>query len=147
MMRGLMCAGVLAVSVLGMAAGSAAQGPSEEAGARVPLENYLKGHATGDGAFMRLAFHPDAKICANQKGAWTCRTAEEFAAVFPGKPAPDEGQRKRSIESVTLTGDVGVATIVLDYPRVKYTDYMSLAKVNGEWKIYNKVYFAEPKTR
>ncbi len=146
-MNGLMCATVLAAALVGVVPASAGQGQSEEAAARVPLENYLKGHATGDGAFMRLAFHPDAKICANQKGAWTCRTAEQFAAVFSGKPAADEAQRKRSIESVTLTGDVGVAKIVLDYPAVTFTDYMSLARVNGEWKISNKVYFAEPKAR
>ena len=35
---------------------------SEEAAARVPLENYIKGHATGQGEYMRKAFHPDAKI-------------------------------------------------------------------------------------
>jgi len=143
----LMCATILAAVMAGAQPATAGQGQSDEAAARVPLENYLKGHASGDGAFMRLAFHPDAKICANMKGAWTCRTAEQFAAVFPGKPAPDEAQRRRSIESVTITGDVGVARIVLDYPAVKYTDFMSLAKVNGEWKIYNKVYFAEPKAR
>lgn len=31
---------------------------SEKDAVRVPLENYLKGHATGDGEFMRKAFHP-----------------------------------------------------------------------------------------
>lgn len=146
-MNGLMCATVLAAALLGGLPAAGGQGQSEEAAARVPLENYLKGHATGDGAFMRLAFHPDAKICANQKGSWTCRTTEQFAAAFSGKPAADEAQRKRTIESVTLTGDVGVAKIVLDYPAVKFTDYMSLAKVNGEWRIYNKVYFAEPRAQ
>lgn len=146
-MKGLMCATVLAVVMAAAQPATAGQGQSDEAAARVPLENYLKGHATGDGAFMRLAFHPDAKICATTKGTWTCRTAEEFAGFFRGTPAPDEAQRKRTIESITLTGDVGVAKIILDYPTVKFTDYMSLARINGEWKIYNKVYFAEPKAR
>ena len=27
-----------------------------------------------------------------------------------------------------------IAEIVLDYPQVKFTDYMSLLKIDGEWK-------------
>jgi hypothetical protein len=34
---------------------------------------------------------------------------------------------------------------VLDYPTVKFVDYMTLLKINGEWKIVNKSFYAEPK--
>ncbi len=33
-----------------------------------------------------------------------------------------------------------MAKLVLDYPEVKFTDYMSLLKVDGEWKIVNKIF-------
>jgi hypothetical protein len=120
---------------------------AEEEAARVPLENYLKGHATGDGEFMRKAFHPDAKIFSFRDGKLNQMTSAEFAARFTGKPAPDEAQRKRRIESVKITGNAGVGVIALDYPTVKFTDYMSLLKVDGEWKIINKTFYAEPKTK
>jgi hypothetical protein len=115
--------------------------------ARVPLENYIQGHATGNGDFMRKAFHTDAKIMAFRDGKLTNLTAEEFASRFNGKPAPDEAQRKRRIEHVEITGNAGVGKIVLDYPTVTYTDYMSLLKIGDEWKIVNKVFFAEPKAK
>jgi hypothetical protein len=38
-----------------------------------------------------------------------------------------------------------VARIVLDYPTVKFVDYMTLLKIDGEWKIINKSFYAEPK--
>jgi hypothetical protein len=118
----------------------------DEAAARVPLENYFKGHALGDGAFMRKAFHADAKICSNNReGRLTCLTAEEFASRFTAGPAKDEAMRKRTIEKLEVTGDTGVAKLILDYPTVKFTDYMSLMKVDGEWKIVNKIYFTERK--
>ena len=120
---------------------------TSEAEARVPLENYIQGHATGNGDFMRKAFHPDAKIMAFRDGKLTNLTAEEFASRFNGKPAPDEAQRKRRIEHVELTGNAGVGKIVLDYPTVTYTDYMSLLKIGDEWKIVNKVFYAEPKAK
>lgn len=120
---------------------------TSEAEARVPLENYIQGHATGNGDFMRKAFHTDAKIMAYRDGKLTNLTAEEFASRFNGKAAPDEAQRKRRIEHVEITGNAGVGKIVLDYPTVTYTDYMSLLKVGDEWKIVNKVFYAEPKAR
>jgi hypothetical protein len=126
---------------------SASVQSAETAAARVPLENYIQGHATGNGDFMRKAFHPEAKVMAFRDGKLTNLTSEEFASRFNGKPAPDEAQRKRSIESVEITGNAGVGKIVLDYPTVKFTDYMSLLKVGDEWKIVNKVFYAEPKPK
>jgi Putative lumazine-binding len=120
---------------------------AEEAAARVPLENYLKGHATGDGNYMRKAFHTEAKVFSFRDGKFNQLTSAEFAARFTGAPAPDEAQRKRWVESVKITGNAGVGVIVLDYPTVKFTDYMSLLKVDGEWKIINKTFYAEPKAK
>ena len=120
---------------------------ADTAAARVPLDNYIQGHATGNGDFMRKAFHTEAKVMAFRDGKLTNLTAEEFASRFNGKPAADEAQRKRRIESVEITGNAGVGKIVLDYPTVTYTDYMSLLKVGDEWKIINKVFYAEPKPK
>jgi hypothetical protein len=137
----------MAVALVGVPSSVSAQGNKDEAAARMPLEAYFKGHATGDGAFMRQAFHPDAKICSNNPaGQLVCLTAEEFASRFTGKPPADEAQRKRTIEHIDVMGDAAYAKLILDYPAVKFTDYMTLMKVNGEWKIMNKVYFAERRT-
>jgi hypothetical protein len=117
----------------------------EEAAARIPLENYLKAHATGDPEFIRRAFHPDAKIMSRRDGKLSQLTVEEFAARFSGRPAEDEAARRRRIESLDITGDAAAAKITLDYPAVKFTDYMSLLKIGGEWKIVNKSFDAEQK--
>ena len=140
--------GVLFLAVFGVSIIVAnTQAQSDAAAARVPLENYIQGHATGNGDFMRKAFHPDAKVMAFRDGKLTNLTSEEFASRFNGKPAADEAQRKRTIESVEITGNAGIGKIVLDYPTVKFTDYMSLLKVGDEWKIVNKVFYAEPKAK
>lgn len=120
---------------------------AEAAAARVPLENYISAHATGNPEYIRKAFFPDAKIMAFRDGKLLNLSVEEFASRFSGKPAADESQRKRRIESLDITGNAGVARIVLDYPDATLTDYMSLLKVNGEWKIINKVFYGEPKVK
>jgi hypothetical protein len=38
-----------------------------------------------------------------------------------------------------------VGKIVLDYPNALITDYTSLLKIDGEWKIVNKIFTVQPK--
>lgn len=128
-------------------AGAACAQEADTAGARVPVENYVKAHATGDPAFIRKAFHPDAKIYSYRDGKLQALNVEEFAKLFSGKPAADEAQRVRRIENVDVTGNAGSAKVYLDYPNVTFTDYMSLLKVDGEWKIINKTFNGAPKPK
>lgn len=111
----------------------------------VPLENYLRAHATGNGDFIRQAFHTETKVMSYREGKFAQMSAEEFAAVFKGAPAPDETKRKRSFEILDVAGNAAIAKVVLDYPNVKFVDYMTLLKIDGEWKIINKSFYAEPK--
>ena len=118
---------------------------AEEAAVRAALEHYFRGHATGQGEHFRKIFHSDSKLFAIRDGKYWQLTSEEYIARAPGKSPADEAQRKRTIESVDITGNAAMAKIVLDYPQVKFTDYMSLLKIDGEWKIVNKTFYAEPK--
>jgi hypothetical protein len=120
---------------------------AEVGAARIPLESYINAHATGNPEYIRKAFFPTAKIMAFRDGKLLNLSVEEFASRFSGKPAADESQRKRRIDSLDITGNAGVARIVLDYPDATLTDYMSLLKVDGEWKIVNKVFNVELKAK
>lgn len=118
---------------------------SEKDAVKIPLENYLKGHATGDGEYMKKAFHTDGQLIFIRDGIFTTRSFADYIAGFTGKPPADEAKRTRWIESIDVVGNAASAKIVLDYPTVKLTDYMSLLKINGEWKIVNKIFTSEPK--
>lgn len=113
--------------------------------AKVPLESYLQAQATGNPEFIRKAFHADARIMAFRDGKLLNLSVEEFAGRFNGKAAEDEAKRKRTIESLEISGNAAIAKIVLDYPTIKFTDFMSLLKIGGEWKIVNKSFYAEVK--
>lgn len=129
--------------VLGVAATASAQ--QDTAGVRAAVNHYLAGHATGDGAHHRLAFHDVANLYWIDAGELKTRTGAEYIAGSPGKPAADEAQRKRWIESIDVTGTAAVAKVVLDYPTVRFTDYFTLLKVGNEWKIVNKIFNREMK--
>lgn len=118
---------------------------SHDASVRVPLNHYLKGHATGDGEHFRKAFHPDARMWGLRGGNLVNIPISQYIAGAPGKPAPDEAQRKRWIDMVEVHGNTAIARLVLDYPTVKFVDHMTLLLVDGEWRIINKIFHAEPR--
>src|SRR5918998_886808 len=95
---------------------TAAQDP-EEAAVRAAIEHYFRGHATGQGEHFRKVFHPDSKLFFIRDGKLTQWTSEEYIARAPGKPPADEAQRKRWIESVSVSGNAASVKLVLDYPQ------------------------------
>ncbi|MGB7068033.1 MAG: nuclear transport factor 2 family protein [Pyrinomonadaceae bacterium] len=117
----------------------------DNAAVRIPLENYLKAHATGDPEYARKAFHSEGNLIWIRDRKFSSRSFAEYISGFTGKPSADEADRKRKIEAVDVTGNAAVAKIVLDYPTVKFVDYMTLLKIDGEWKIVSKAFYAEPK--
>jgi len=118
---------------------------SEEAAIRETIQHYFQGHATGNGEHFRKAFHPEAKLFFIRDGKLTQWTSEEYIGRASGKPAADEAQRKRIIDSIDISGNAAIVKVTLDYPKVLFTDYMSMLKVDGQWKIINKTFYAKPR--
>jgi len=111
---------------------------------RTTLERYLQGHATGDPAHMRKAFLPTAHIEGIREGSFTSWTLDEYCTLFTGTPAADESVRQRKIDAIDVSGTAAFAKAILAHGAVMFTDYFVLLKVDGEWKIANKVYNAHP---
>ncbi len=138
---------VFALAAVGatLAAGPATIQDPEEPGIRAALEHYLQGHATGDGAHMRIAFHPVAELFWIADDTLARRTSAAYVARFSGRPADDEAYRRRRIVSIDRTGNAAIAKIELDYPGDRIVDYMSLLRIGSEWKIVSKIFHRDPK--
>jgi hypothetical protein len=137
----------LIVPLAGMALvhGSHGTSSADEAGVRVALNAYLEGHATGQADAFRRAFSPEARMLFMREGHFVKTEIAEYIARAPGKAAADEDRRRRSIDLVDIVGDAAIGKITLDYPDVTFTDYMTLLKIDGEWRIVSKVFHAERK--
>jgi hypothetical protein len=119
----------------------------EEAAVRAAINQYFKGHATGRSDEMAKAFLPTARIEGIREGAFTSWTAGEYSGRFSGRPAADEAARKRTIDRVDVSGTAAMAGATLVHGATTFTDYFVLLKVDGNWKIANKVYSSRPTTR
>jgi Putative lumazine-binding len=132
---------ILVFVVLGIASSARADGKTE---VQATIRQYFRGHATGSPAEMRRAFLPSAHIEGVRDGNFVSWTVDEYCARFDGVPAKDENLRKRSIDLVNVTGGVAVARATLVHGETTFTDYFLLVRVDGEWKIANKVYASRP---
>ena len=120
------------------------QASTDDKAVRAVINQYFRGHATGDPNEMRKAFHPTAHVEGNRDGKFVSWTAEQYAGNFSGKPAADETTRKRTIDRVDISGDAAMVSATLVHGSTTFTDYFVLLKINNEWKIANKVYTRRP---
>jgi hypothetical protein len=120
---------------------------SDEQAVRAAIQQYLKGHATGNAEEMRKAFLPTAHIEGIRSGVFTSWTVDQYVAGFKGTPAADESTRKRTINTVDIQGTAAMARATLVHGATTFTDYFVLLKVDGAWKIANKVYSSVPTAR
>lgn len=121
------------------------RGPSvhpEDAAARVPLDAYIRGHATGDTAMLRRAFLKDARLWWMRDGQVATRTAEDYIAGSAATGGDGDAVVRRVL-TLEISGESATATIEVAYPTARYTDYLTLLKVGDEWWIAGKAYVPE----
>jgi hypothetical protein len=120
---------------------------ARDAAERDAVEKPLKMYFSGDPEQLKQAFHPGATMFYARNDSlisvpipdYIARVAESRAK---GGPPP---QRTERIADVSISGTSAVARLELIYPQQTITDYMSLVKYGGEWKIVNKIFSREAK--
>lgn len=109
------------------------------------VETYINGGRSGRGADMKAAFHQDATIFGY---IGTDLFAGPIQGLFDWNdqngPATDLQGRITSIDLVETTAAV---RLELDnWTGHRFTDLFTLLKVDGEWKIMNKVFHLHPES-
>ncbi|WEX77663.1 nuclear transport factor 2 family protein [Sinorhizobium numidicum] len=114
---------------------------SEEQAINAVVHLYVDGMAFANEAALRKAFHPNASIVGNQGGAAEWLTRDDFiAAILKEGSAPPETQPVMDVEMIHITGDAASVKVVDEFAGSRYTDYLSLLKIEGRWLIVNKVW-------
>jgi putative lumazine-binding protein len=131
--------------ILTLAPAARAQAAPEEAKVRQTVETYLHGLKFNDVPSLQKAFYPEAKLYFVKKdGTLGQLSQEQWYQGFEGSAGKEEAGDLR-IASVDVTGNAASVKVVETYPKSVYTDYISLLKLGGEWRIVNKIYVAEPR--
>jgi hypothetical protein len=114
---------------------------SEEQAIRAVIHLYVDGMAFANEPALRKAFHPRASIIGNYQGAVEWMTRDEFiTAIASEGSAPPGTQPLMEVESIDIEGDAASVKVADEFAGMRFSDYLSLLKIDGRWTIVNKVY-------
>lgn len=106
------------------------------------IRNYVVGMVSADETLLRQAFHPSCYIIGHYHGELEWLSLDDFVSAIKAEgPAANDVKPFWEIQSVDITGDAAAVKIVDDYIGMRFTDYLSLLKINNRWVIVNKLYY------
>jgi Putative lumazine-binding len=145
MRRGILTVVALLVVASPMILAAKPTDSTDEAAIRETVQQYLHGLKFNDVESLKKAFYPEAKLFFVKKnGELGQLTQVQWYEGFKSSAGKEE-QGELQIAALDVTGTVASVKVEEDYPTSHYTDYVSLLKLNGEWKIVNKVFYARNK--
>ena len=108
------------------------------------VQHYIDGAKSGRGDDMKPAFHTDATIFGYVGGDFFAGPIQQlFDWNDDNGPAAELQAR---IASIDLIGTVATVRLELNnWTGHRFTDLFTLLKVDGEWKIMNKVFHLHAK--
>ena len=116
---------------------------SEYDGIAKAIQPYIDGARSGRGVDMKPAFHKDATIFGYVGDDLFAGPIQQLFS-WNDENGPATGLQA-SIASIDLIGTVATVRLELDdWTGHRYTDLFTLLKVDGEWKIMNKVFHLHP---
>jgi hypothetical protein len=107
------------------------------------MQGYIVGGRTGNGEAMKPTFHEDATIFGYVG-------SDLFAGPIQGLydwndengPATDMVSRFTSIDVVGTAASVRLDTD--NWTGHRFTDFFTLVKIDGQWKVLSKVFYLHP---
>ena len=109
------------------------------------IQLYFDGLYYSDVDKINKAFHPSSQVMGFFDGNLSMLSLEQFAELVKSTPAPSENGEAydMKIVSMDITGNEAVVKVEDLYLGLRFTDYLSLLKIENEWVIVNKVYYYE----
>jgi putative lumazine-binding protein len=103
-------------------------------------------YISADPARLRDAFLPSMNLYTTdeKEGLRTIPFAEYLQRVSANANAARE-ERQTSIDLVDRAGNVAIVKVTTIRPHGKVTDYLSLVRIEKQWKVVNKAFFVEPR--
>lgn len=130
---------------MALAAQQTASAPSDQAAVRAVVERYLHGLKFNDVPSLQAAFWPEAKLLfIKRDGTIGQLTQAEWQKGFVANAGKEE-EGTLLITAVDITDNAASVKVTETYPKSVYVDYLNLLRVQGEWRIVNKIFTSRPR--
>lgn len=113
------------------------------AGVAALMADYFDGLHHSDAVRLGRVFHPQAVYACATEGRLTHLTMDAYLPIVAGRPSPaSRGEARRDeIVGITFAGPVTALVQARCAIGPKYfTDFLSLVKLDGEWRIIAKTF-------
>ena len=111
------------------------------------IQLYFNGLYYSDAEKIKNAFHETSQVIGYFDGNLTIMSLDQFVDIVKGTPPPSENGEvyDMKIVSIDITGNTALVKVEDLYLGFRFTDYLSLLKIESNWHIVNKVYYHAPK--
>lgn len=123
---------------------AAASAKAEADAVRAAVQLYIDGVGNGDTAKLEQAFHADWRMTGFMADdSFVAMSRAEVIEMIGGMGKPPEGRFAARVVDVQHHGRAAVACVDMRLGQVRFTDYLSLLKLDGRWVIVNKIWETE----
>jgi len=125
-----------------------AQTSDKEDGEIKAVRHVAELYISGDPANLNEAFYPSSNLfTTDEKEALRTIPFSEYLDRVKKNAGAAKAVRKATIDSIDRTGNAATAKITTLTPESKVTDYLSMLRLNGQWKIVSKTFVVERRTQ
>lgn len=109
------------------------------------ISNYFDGIFFGNVTKLKACFYENVTIHGDIKGVEYLKNINEYLEGVKNRQAPKDLNEtfKMKIIGIDIMGKIAIAKLHVPMLGYNYYDYLSLAKVNDDWKIVNKLFTHE----
>ncbi len=106
------------------------------------ITNYFEGIFNGDVAKLKACFHENVSINGDIKGVEYLKSVKEYLDGVENRQSPKELNEsfQMKIIGIDIIGKIAMAKLHVPMLGYNYYDYLSLAKIDSNWKIVNKIF-------
>ncbi|MBX2827502.1 MAG: nuclear transport factor 2 family protein [Flavobacteriaceae bacterium] len=106
------------------------------------ISNYFQGIFNGNTAQLEACFHKDAAIYGDINGSEYLKSLSDYIDGVAHRESPKDLKEdfQMKIIGIDNLGSIAVAKLQVPMLGYNYYDYISLTKINDQWKIVNKVF-------
>lgn len=106
------------------------------------INNYFEGIFYGDTVKLKACFSTNAYIYGDINSSEYFKSVTEYIKTVQVRKSPNDlgNTLKMSIVGIDILGKTAMAKLHVPILGYNYYDYLSLFKINNEWKIVNKIF-------
>lgn len=94
---------------------------------------------------LQEAFLPEARLIGYRSEDFTVTTFTEWSTATSKGDKRDKSKFRNVLLDVEVKGNTALAKTELFWPGIYYYDFLTLIKIDDQWKIVHKTWYEEPR--